>query len=449
MTMYSNGILGSYLYLPINELQTPIAKLRKILTARPKYAELAAIPMYDESREGYFGVPRHYGTLIPLIKDLKIETSIGVQAEHVFTSSLWDNQIPLFEEFKTELSKGKTDFILKAKTASGKTVMLLKFLEYLGRNALVIVPSSGLLTQWRNMIIEHTSYTENDIGHVQADIIDYKDKPITIGMIHSICRDKYGSEFNNHFGVILWDEIHRSGAELFSNSVSMFTAKYRIGASGTVSRPDGMEVVFNNHINETTISLGGDREEEVRPKIIVIGYKGARNFIPKWAKDLDRVKKRGVVISAIAKDQVRNNILLLNIIKLAMSGRRILVISDRIEQLNYLFKNTHESHKPGMFIGTTSTKNREFVLKNSGILYSSYGMFSTGMDIKNLAGLVFATPQSRIRQTAGRILRLYKGKKRPVIVDMVDNDIIECIRWYRSRVKEYSHSDIKGELIVT
>jgi superfamily II DNA or RNA helicase len=447
--LYSKGILESHLYLPIEELKIPIKKLRRLLTARPKYAELAAIPMYDESRDGYFGIPRHYKNLISSVKDLKIETSDGIPSEHVFTSRLWDNQAPLFEEFKSAVDKGKTGFILKARTASGKTVMLLKFLEYLGTNALIIVPSSSLLTQWRERIVEHTSYSESDIGHVQADIVNYKDKPITIGMLHSICRDKYGEEFNNHFGVIMWDEIHRSGAELFSNAVSMFTAKYRIGASGTISRPDGMEVVFNNHLNEFTISLGGEREEELRPKIIVLGQRGSQNFIPRWAKNIDSVKKRGVIISAIAKNQARNDILLSNIIKLAMSGRRVLVISDRIEQLNYLYKNTYESHKPGMFISTTSSKNKEAILKNSGIIYATYGMFSTGMDVKDLAGLVFATPQSRIRQTVGRILRLYKGKKRPVIIDTVDNDIIECTRWYRNRIKEYKHSDIKGEVIVT
>jgi len=447
--MYPKGIFGSYLYLPIEDLKTPINKLKSKLTARPKYAELAHIPMYDESREGYFGIPRYYGITADHIENLEYEVSDGIPAEHVFISQLRENQVPLYNEFVDEVNSGKTGFILKARTGAGKSVLLLKFLEYLGSNALIIVPTTSLLTQWQNMIVEHTSYSKSDIGHVQADIVDYKDKPITIGLIQSLCKDKYGEDFNNYFSTIIFDECHRTGCEHFSKVVSMFTARYRIGCSGTVSRQDGMDIVFRNHLGEVTISLGDEREEEVRPKILVIGYKGASKFIPGWTHGLQKINKRGVIISALAKDNARNNMIVSNTIKLALSGRRILVLSDRIEQLNYLLDRTDPMHKPGLFISATLKEEKQRVLQESGIIYATFSIFATGMDVPDLAGLVIATPQSHIRQAVGRISRLYKGKKRPVIVDIVDTDIKECVGWYRSRTSEYKHPDIKGDIIVT
>lgn len=447
--MYTKGILGTHLFLPIEELQTPMKKLKSKLTARPKYEDLASIPMYDESIPRYFGIPRYYGVDLDQIEELESQVSYGEPSEHVFTSKLRDNQAPLYEEFVKGVDAGETGFILNARTGIGKTILMLKFLEYLGVNALIVVPSEPLIEQWRKEIIKHTTHSKSDVGHVQADIVDYKNKPITIAMLHSICRDKYGKDFNSHFGAVFYDEIHRCGAEHFSKAVSIFTAKYRIGASASVDRPDGMDIVFRNHLGEKIISLESDREEENRPKIIVVGYTGAKKFIPGWTSQLAKVRKRGVIISALVKDINRSNILVSLIMKLALSGRRVLVLSDRIEQLTYMLNRTHPSQKPGLFVSKTPEAEKQDILKTCGIIYATFGMFSTGMDVPDLAGLVFATPQSRVRQAIGRISRLYQGKKRPVIIDLVDNDINECQNWYRGRVSEYRHPDVKGELIIT
>lgn len=451
MVLYPNGIVGSHLYLPISNLRIPVNKLKSKLTARPRYADLAPIPMYDDSKEkeGYIGIPRYYGIGFSHIKDLKYEISEGIRFEHEFTSTLRDNQVPLYDEFVKEVKAKKTGFILQARTGSGKSCVLLKFLEHLKINALIIVPTTSLLTQWQDMIVEHTAYTKEDIGHVQAGIADYKGKPITIGLIQSVCRDKYGEDFKKHFGVIIYDELHRTGCEHFSKVVPMFTAKYRIGATGTLERPDGMDIVFRNHLGEVIISLGGEREEEVRPKILAVGYKGAKKFIPHWATGIPIIRKRGVIISALAKDNSRNDMLVANTIKLAMSGRRILVLSDRIDQLTYMLNHTDPIHKPGLFIRKTAKEEKERILHECQILFATFGLFATGMDVPDLAGLVLATPQARVRQAVGRISRLYEGKKRPIIIDIVDNDISECVRWYRSRTVEYKHPDIKGEVFLT
>lgn len=447
--MYTKGILGTHLFLPIEELQTPIKKLKAKLTARPKYEDLASIPMYDESIPGYFGIPRYYGVDLDQIEELKSKVSYGYPSEHVFTSKLRDNQVPLYEEFVTGVDAGETGFILNARTGIGKTIMMLKFLGYLGVNALIVVPSEPLIEQWRKEIIEHTTHSRSDIGHVQADIVDYKNKSITIAMLHSICRDKYGKDFNNHFGAVFYDEIHRCGAEHFSKAVSIFTAKYRIGASASIDRADGMDVVFRNHLGEKIISLESEREEENRPKIIVIGYKGTKKFIPEWTSKLKKVSKRGVIISALAKNTNRSDTLISLILKLVLSGRRVLVLSDRIEQLKYMLNRTPPVHKPGLYIEKTLKKEKQYILENSGIIYATFQIFSIGINVPDLAGLVYATPQARVRQPIGRISRLYKGKKRPAIIDLVDIDITECMDWYRGRMSEYRHPDVKGELIIT
>lgn len=446
--MYSQGIRGAFLYIPIAEISTPLHKLRNMLTAIPKYRELSSIQMYDESRPGYFGIPRHlYKTPGKLFEEVIDETIEGGKTEWYFLAKLREHQKPLFDKFQKLRGEGKTGIILNAMTGSGKSVLLLKFLSEIQRTTLIIVPTVSLLTQWREMIKLHTSLTDEDIGHVQADRIDYKGKPITIGIIHSVCKDRYGSAFRNYFGVIVCDENHKTGAHYFSKVVSIFPAKYRIGASATQDRPDGMDIVFRNHMGEATISLGSQREEEVRPRILVVRYQGASRGLPHWFKGLKVIQKRGVIISALANDANRAKELVSYTLQLAMSGRRVLVLADRINLLKQMQASILSDHNTGLYVSSTPAAEKERILRDCNILFASFGIFALGMDIPDLAGLVFATPQARIAQPVGRILRVCKGKKRPVILDMVDTDIRECVGWYHNRTREYKSSDILGEIV--
>lgn len=446
--MYTQGIRGAFLYVPIQEIDTPLHKLRNMLTATPKYRELAPIPMYDESRPGYFGIPRHlYKNPDRLFEGITDETVTGKECEWYFLSKLREHQKPLFDKFQKARSENKTGMILKAFTGMGKTVLLLKFLSVIQRTTLVIVPTTSLLTQWREMIKTHTSLGDEDIGHVQADHVDYKDKPVSIAILHSACKNKYGSTFRNYFGAIVIDEGHRCGAEHFSKVVSIFPAKYRILASATPDRPDGMDIVFRNHVGETTIELCSQREEEVRPRVLVVRYQGASRNLPTWFRTLKVIQKRGVIISALANDLNRAKELVTYTLQLAMSGRRVLVLADRINLLKYIRASISAEHNTGLYISNTSVQEKERVLKDCNIIMSTFGMFALGMDIPDLAGLVFATPLARIAQPVGRILRICKDKKRPVVLDMVDTDIRECIGWYHSRTREYKSSDIMGEIV--
>ena len=58
--------------------------------------------------------------------------------------------------------------------------------------------------------------------------------------------------------------------------------------------------------------------------------------------------------------------------------------------------------------------------ENDAIIVASYGTFSTGINIKNLHNVIFASPsKSRIRnlQSIGRVLR--KGKNKVKILYMI------------------------------
>jgi superfamily II DNA or RNA helicase len=68
---------------------------------------------------------------------------------------------------------------------------------------------------------------------------------------------------------------------------------------------------------------------------------------------------------------------------------------------------------------------REITEKESdAIIIASYGTFSTGINIRNLHNIVFASPsKSKIRtlQSIGRVLRLGENKETATLFDIADD----------------------------
>ena len=79
--------------------------------------------------------------------------------------------------------------------------------------------------------------------------------------------------------------------------------------------------------------------------------------------------------------------------------------------------------------GGVATEDRERVREiteseNNAIIVASYGTFSTGINIKNLHNIIFASPsKSRIRnlQSIGRVLRKGSNKSKATLYDIADD----------------------------
>jgi hypothetical protein len=47
----------------------------------------------------------------------------------------------------------------------------------------------------------------------------------------------------------------------------------------------------------------------------------------------------------------------------------------------------------------------------------------------------------------GRVLREYPNKPKPVIIDLVDTDSTILEGYFKARLKQYTSSELKGEVI--
>ena len=93
--------------------------------------------------------------------------------------------------------------------------------------------------------------------------------------------------------------------------------------------------------------------------------------------------------------------------------------------------------------------------ENNAIIIASYGVFSTGINIKNLHNVVFASPsKSRIRnlQSIGRVLRKSNTKTKAKLCDISDDCTINGKKNYTlnhliERIKIYNEEKFNYEII--
>jgi superfamily II DNA or RNA helicase len=155
----------------------------------------------------------------------------------------------------------------------------------------------------------------------------------------------------------------------------------------------------------------------------------------------DTISRRGVLLSALAKNNKRSAIIAKFAGQLVDSGRQTLVVSERIPHLEQIHQYMVQMGIPesdlGFYLGKTSKRERARVAKECSCILATMSMLSLGTDIPTLRGLVFATPVSQIAQPVGRIRRISPELKDPFVVDFYDSDYDECTRWMRNRRRFY------------
>ena len=142
-----------------------------------------------------------------------------------------------------------------------------------------------------------------------------------------------------------------------------------------------------------------------------------------------------------------------------------LVLFQRVEShggpvlYDLINSNTKDTRKVFFIHGGVDTSERELVREitekeDNAIIVASYGTFSTGINIKNLHNVIFASPsKSRIRnlQSIGRVLRKGKNKTKAVLYDISDDCTYGSRKNYTlnhliERIKIYNEEDFNYEI---
>ena len=122
--------------------------------------------------------------------------------------------------------------------------------------------------------------------------------------------------------------------------------------------------------------------------------------------------------------------------------------------------NTVPDRKVFFVHGGVGTEERETIREivereTNAIIVASYGVFSTGINIRNLNNVVFASPsKSRIRnlQSIGRVLRRSKDKTKAMLYDISDDCTHNSQKNYTlnhliERIKIYNEEKFNYEIV--
>ena len=130
------------------------------------------------------------------------------------------------------------------------------------------------------------------------------------------------------------------------------------------------------------------------------------------------------------------------------------------KDLHKLIEDKAENNRKVFYIyGGVETEEREKARaivekENDAIIVASYGTFSTGINIRNLHNVIFASPsKSRVRnlQSIGRVLRKGDNKAQAMLYDIADNCARGSkknytIRHLDERIKIYNEESFNYEI---
>lgn len=390
----------------------------------PGANSVTEFPIYRESASKFY-VPRVFG-LERYGVATQVTLPIGVAAPGlVFNGVLRPRQeAPVAAFLAAAADPLKLGGILELACAEGKTVMSLYIACQLGVRTLVIAHKEFLGNQWNERIGQFVPNAK--VGIIKQSKVTVEGMDIVLASLQSLAMREYDDAIFKGFGLVIIDECHHTGAEVFSRALAKVNSQVMMGLSATVERKDGLSKVFEWHIGKAVYTIRKRDDPDVT--IIANNYYDAD---PVYCEE--RLLWNGKInfaatISAIVNFAPRNACIInmMLAVKQKEPDRRILVLSERRGHLDNL-RNLIMAVPNGVFgtIGYYVGGMKEAALKASesaDVLLATYAMASEGMDVPGLDTLLLASPVSAIEQPVGRILRQKPEDRKhvPIVIDIID-----------------------------
>ena len=348
--------------------------------------------------------------------------------------------------------------LLISPTASGKSLMIYSIVRYFvekEHNILLIVPTTSLVEQ---MYKDFDDYGWNAEEYCHK-IYSGKEKSTNKNVVITTWQSIYNlpRSFFENFDVVIGDEAHQfKSKSLVGIMTKMDNTKYRFGFTGTLDGSQThkwvLEGLFGPSYKVTQTKELIEKGYLAKLQIKVLLLKHNEHQFDEYEEEIQYL---------ITHDK-RNNFI--KNLSLDLKGNTLILYS-RVEthgQPLYEMINSSAAKDRKIFFvyGGVDAEEREKVREitekeNDSIIVASYGTFSTGINIKNLHNIIFASPsKSRIRnlQSIGRVLRKGENKTKAVLYDIADDITYKSKKNYTlnhliERIKIYSEEKFNYEII--
>jgi len=315
--------------------------------------------------------------------------------------------------------------VLLSPTASGKSLIIYLLVRYYNARTLIIVPTVSLVLQLASDFASYGHNVPDDIHTISAGVDKHSDARITISTWQSIY--KLPKEYFGSFDVAIGDEAHLFKAKSLTSILEKLTdCGYRFGFTGTLDGSQTHKLVLEGlfgavrKVTTTAELMEQKHVADFKIKALVLKYPDEIKKQLKGATYQDE-------IDFIVRNEARNKFI--KNLTLSLNGN-ILILYNYVEKHGKVLYDMISPERDCHFVhGGVDGEERENIralieTSNNSVIVASYGTFSTGINIKNLHNVIFASPsKSRVRnlQSIGRGLRMSETKSSATLYDIADD----------------------------
>ena len=348
--------------------------------------------------------------------------------------------------------------LLISPTASGKSLMIYSLVRYYvdkGQKILLVVPTTSLVEQMYKDFLDYGWNADSYCHRIYSGREKTNDAPVTITTWQSIY--KLDRSFFEDFNVVIGDEAHLfKSKSLISIMTKLHHAKYRFGFTGTLDGTQThkwvLEGLFGPSYKVTRTSELMQQGHLSKLDINCLVLKHTPRKFETYNDEIEYLishSQRNKFITNLTLDLKGNTLVLFS--RVAAHGEPL------FEMIN---KFKGGDRKVFFVHGGVDTEDREQVREitereSNAIIVASYGTFSTGINIKNLHNVIFASPsKSRVRnlQSIGRVLRKGKNKTKAILYDIGDDCTHNSRKNYTlnhliERIKIYNEENFNYDIV--
>ena len=348
--------------------------------------------------------------------------------------------------------------LLISPTASGKSLMIYSITRYhveRGDKTLIVVPTTSLVEQMYKDFMDYSWDVKRYCHRVYSGRDKNTDLAVTITTWQSIY--KLEKKYFDQFKTVIGDEAHLFKSKSLVNIMTkLLDCKNRYGFTGTLDGTQTHKWVLEGLFGPSYKIIRTDELmkkgylSKLNIKVLTLKHPARKfNTYEDEIQYLITHTQRNNFIKNLALDQKGNT----------------LILYTRVEShglpLFELINSFKEENRNCFFVhGGVDTEDREEVRtitekEDNAIIIASYGTFSTGINIRNLHNVIFASPnKSKIRnlQSIGRVLRKGDNKVKATLFDIADDITYGSSKNYTlnhmmERVKIYNEENFNYEML--
>ena len=334
--------------------------------------------------------------------------------------------------------------ILKAPTGFGKTVICCKLIAERQVNTLIITEKIQLLNQWKDRLKQFLDIEE--VGQIGGGKNKVTNK-IDVASIKSIWNNGKFNEVVKNYGMVIIDECHHLAAFTYESAVNTINSKYVYGVTATPDRENGHTPIIKMQCGDIRYEVDVkkfNKNLEIPMKVYV-----KNNYLTNVDKNISDYSFNEIN-NLIVKDKIRNERIINDIKQEYKNGKNILVLTERIEHLEYFYKQLLELtenifiYKGGL--GKKVLKKYDELNQNikekktNKIIVATGSYIGEGFDDSSLDVLFLTMPISgitKVTQYTGRLHRKNKDKSEIIVYDYVDNNFRQTRNMFEKRLKTY------------